>query len=253
MTKKLIALIEVLMVVSLFCTGFASWMISPYTDGNSKTQLGSVSSHAVEIRQPSSYGISLATSDSATGLKAETFRYVMKNGKLELSNLKLSVLLKVTAATLKAAEDYHDTELIITCKVNNIPFDRATRTDSSSEWTDVSGEGDYSISTGSVSGWTATVLPDTCTITLGGYPNLRLYVSVIPIKTVAADGNSYTVDQLQIKIPLDQIYNIISLNKLNTTTSYLKVELEFEPKGTAPQVVQACGLSYSLELSTCGT
>ena len=252
MTKKLIALIEVLMVVSLFCTGFASWMISPQTDGNSKTQLGSIDSHAVEKRQPSYYGLSLATSDTASGLQAETFRYVMKNGKLELSNLTLSVLLKVTAATLSAADDYHNTALVITCKVNNIPFDRATRTDASSNWTDVAGEGDYSVSTGSVTGWTGTALPDTCTVTLGGYPNLHLYASIMPIKTISNNGNSYTVDELQIKIPLEQIYNLIVLNKINTTTSYLKFELEFEPIGTAKQVVQACGLTYSFELNTCG-
>jgi len=223
MTKKLIALIEVLMVVSLFCTGFASWMISPYTDGNSKTQLGSVSSHAVEKRNLDYYGIGI----NNTG--ASDFRYAAvttASGTVnKFTNKTISVNITVNRSVMKTRMEssggYSGDVLEINC---------AAKMATNSLFQQMASYG--------------LQYPSDCKLVLGGYPNLFVIASV----TLESDNT------LNIRIPIEQIYHIANLDKINTATSTLSLQLVFTETGagvSSAEVANICNnynVSYTIHV-----
>ena len=236
MTKKLIALVEVLMVVSLFCTGFASWSILvPQADPN--TAMGGAIAYDVESRlyKPSDFGIDLngTYSQSATGeyvYNSTTKKYELWTSESSgtrytktltgnglrhttetvggttsyvFTNTTLSVELLVDHTQMQAclsAGDYLDFDILLTLSAKN------------------TNNQVYSIY-GSAQSWESLKLkaPETAKISVKGYPNL--YVFAEP----AADANG----MLTLRIPIDRIYNLAKLDKL-AKPSVLTVEMEFD-------------------------
>jgi hypothetical protein len=218
MTKKLIALVEVLMVVSLFCTGFASWIISPYTDGNSKTQLGSVSSHAVEKRNLDYYGIGI----NNTG--ASDFRYAAvttSSGTVnKFTNKTISVNITVNRSVMKTRMEssggYSGDVLEINC---------AAKMATNSLFQQMASYG--------------LQYPSDCKLVLGGYPNLFVIASV----TLESDNT------LNIRIPIEQIYHIANLDKINTATSTLSLQLVFTEIGAGVNSLNVADVCNNISIS----
>ena len=109
MSKKLIALVEVLMVVSLFCTGFASWSIVIDIQDDAYLTFTS-EAYDVEAHVLEEYGIALTS--EADGLKATSFGYVetlVAGGSIvyQPTNSTLSMLLSVDTATMAANANDH--------------------------------------------------------------------------------------------------------------------------------------------------
>lgn len=236
MTKKLIALVEVLMVVSLFCTGFASWSIM-IPNADPATPMGGAIAYDVEsqLYKPSDFGIDLngTYSQSATG----EYVYNSATKKYELwtegstgtrytktltgkglrhttqtvggttthvfTNTTLSVELVVDHTQMQAclsAGDYLDFDILLTLSAKN------------------ANNQTYSIY-GSAQSWESMKLiaPKTAKVSVNGYPNLYVFADT------AADANG----MLTLKIPIDRIYNLAKLDKL-ASPSVLTVEMEFD-------------------------
>ena len=218
MTKKLIALIEVLMVVSLFCTGFASWMISPYTDGSSKTQQGSVSSHAVEKRNLDYYGIGI----NNTG--ANDFRYAAvttASGTVnKFTNKTISVNITVNRSVMKtrmeSAGGYSGDVLSIVCSAKKLTASLFGQMDQQ-----------------------GLHYPTSCKLSVKGYPNLFVIANV----TCNSDNT------LGIKIPIEQIYNVANLDKLSSETTTLILELEFTEAASGVTSINVADICSNISIS----
>ena len=225
MKNKLIALVEVLMIVSLFCVGYASWAISP---PDTATQGGSMISYDVTVRSLATYGLSLSTDG------AKTFTYcTVTAGEGEpvtqYTNTSLSLQIKVERAKLAewAQNEYRGETMVISCL--------ATGNEQYSS---------YSLFRSYMSNVQAKV-------TLQGYPNLSL------TPTVALPASYLASYPLTISIPMEQLYNLIILDKANQNSTYSTLELVIEctenvqqNDGSRPGVEHSireeiCSLTYS--------
>lgn len=224
------------MVVSLFCTGFASWSImTPQADPN--TPMGGAIAYDVESKlfKPADFGIDL----KGTFAQSDTGEYVYNsttktyelwtsestgtrytktltgNGLRHqtetvggvttyvLTNTTLSVELLVDHTQMNAClgtGEYLDFDILLTLSAKN-----------------TNGQV-YSIY-GSAQSWESMKLiaPKTAKISVNGYPNLYVFVDL------AADANG----MLTARIPIDRIYNLAKLDKL-AKPSVLTVEMEFD-------------------------
>ena len=232
MTKKIIALVEVLMVMSLFCIGYSAWAITP--EGNPEAYpTGTITSYTVSDLSMSRHGLSLTVQDkdSKPTYTAKKFSYstITANGTStnQYTNTTLSMLLKVEHAKLTSYSDYADKNLVVTCIINA----QATDSDKASENLTISG---FTTDTFFMNQFETITAG---TLSLVGYPNLS-----VPITVVAGDT-------LNITIPLEYVYNLITLDKINASTgvSYLALELDFTQKDTLTNeyIPIFCGGSYS--------
>lgn len=216
------------MVVSMFCTGFASWLVNePY----SRDGVGAMTAYVAEKRTISHYGLNITPSDTNTGLTAKKFSYstiTVGSGAptYQYTNTALTMLITVDETKI-GAEGYRDEVLVINCRASN------------SNTANVSSFGDsYTYSQG---GTTITAQgigyyltnPSSCKLTLNGYPNLYLTAGVELLDS----------GELQISIPLEQIYNLVALDKV-ATTSVLVLEMEFTSTGKSPDTNNLPYTSY---------
>ncbi len=231
MSKKLIALVEVLMVVSLFCTGFASWSIVIDIQDDAYLTFTS-EAYDVEAHVLEEYGIALTS--EADGLKATSFGYVetlVAGGEIvyQPTNSTLSMLLSVDTATMAANEnDYREQTLLLTCTAREIELDKnGNPTGNKPQRT-------FKSANGVTTHYNA---PKFCKLTLNDYPNR--YIMVDLSNNFDSSGR-INVDVLTIEIPLVQLYNLakdymVKDSNGNLKTPIVIAELEFEP-GTTGRV-----------------
>lgn len=231
MSKKLIALVEVLMVVSLFCTGFASWTIVEHLPDS--VQSGSVDVYNVESYALSDYGIALTS--EADGITAKSFGYVRAetsggNAVYQSTNSTLSMLITVdTAKMASAANDYREQALLLTCSAKD-NAEKAHSFQSKDE-----GNNNQAGVTGYYSA------PKFCKLTLNDYPNR--YIMVDLSNNFDAETGAVNVDTLSIEIPLVQLYNLAK-DYMAGGTCMVIAELEFEPRSNA-NLSTPCSWTYS--------
>ena len=259
MTKKLIALVEVLMVLSLFCTGYASWLISaPYeVPWDSK---GTISVYDVEREQfsPTYFGIALSGASyeanasggysynqgtlsfaSGSGYKqiksGETFRYstvTTKDGsKNSFTNTAFSIMILVDPTVMAeriASGEHRLASVKINCSAQR-----------------GNGQLIYPIAGSSnIGGFTpwekqGLVYSKTCQLTLSGYPNLYIMADVV--------GNAN--GSLDITVPVEQIYNLAALNKLSQPT-FIEMMIEFNNTGYTIDPATPCGYTPTFTIQT---
>lgn len=184
------------MVVSLFCTGFASWIISPVGDDGAWNARGDVQGYEVEQRGLEYYGIGI------NGTGANDFRYATvstPSGSVnKLTNKTLTVNITVDhskmSERLSQSGGYIGDVLVVTSSAKLM---------ANSLFNQIASYG--------------LTYPSSCKLELVGYPNLFVLSSV----TLNSDNT------LGIRIPIEQIYNVAKLDKQNTTTSTFSLQLEF--------------------------
>ncbi len=241
MTKRLLALLEVLMAISIICTGYASWSFaeatSLYAESNSMFSAYDVSKQDVTVKL-SDFGIEMTTAIDKVG-SSQTFQYktVMLDGKTteEFTSTSLSILFKIDIESMKNCavdgfrQDYREESLIVTCAAENVldkdengeigDDERVPKSFDPNEWLGV--------------GYWLT--PTIATLKVYGYPNVSHQVSV----TINSDG------ALEMRIPMTELYNLLfpckngALNGTKTVDNktvpyqYLPVELviDFEQTG----------------------
>ena len=228
------------MVMSLFCIGYSAWAITP--EGNPEAYpTGTITSYTVSDLSMSRHGLSLqvdnavrdsegaVTTEATYTAKKFSYSTITANGTStnQYTNTTLSMLLKVEHAKLTSYSDYADKNLVVTCIINA----QATDSDNTSENLTISGFTTDTFFKDQFETITAG------TLSLVGYPNLS-----VPITVVAGDT-------LNITIPLEYVYNLITLDKINASTgvSYLALELDFTQKDTLTNeyIPIFCGGSYS--------
>ena len=262
MTKKLIALVEVLMVISLFCTGYATWLISAPTEVPWDTK-GTISVYDVEQLEqlsPAYFGIALSGASyeanasggyaynretlsfsSGSGYKltksGETFRYstatTNTGSKNSFTNTSFSIMILVDSAVMAeriTSGDHRTAGVKINCSAQR-----------------GNGQLVYPIAGFSNIGgyipWEkqGLVYSKTCQLTLSGYPNLYIMADVV--------GN--TNGSLDITIPVEQIYNLAAMNKLSQPT-FMELEIEFSNTGYTVDPATPCGYTPTFTIRTVG-
>ena len=217
------------MVVSLFCTGYASWTINPYVN-EPLPELsvdGNLVSYEVDDLRLSAHGIGL----SATGAKTFTYCTVTAGGATtgveQYTGKTLAISVNVNASKIKSHDDYRQKDLVITCEAyakdggNSIKKSFAKTASSTLAISEINGISYY-------------LSPSAqCKVTLKGYPNLYLSATV-----------SLVGDALSVTIPLEQIYNLTVLDKASLNASVLSVEIDFNEL-VAEQISTICSLTYS--------
>ena len=235
MSKRLIALVEVLMVVSLFCTGFASWSVV-IAQPDSILSL-STESYGVESNALGSYGLELLS--EAYGVKAKNFEYVktvVAGGSpvYRATNSTLSMLLRVDTATMAAnANDYREQILFLTCSAKDQNGNARSFMPQDAGHNNQNG----------VSGYYKA--PKLCKLTLVDYPSRTVTVDLS--NNFDASGK-INVDELTVKIPLVQLYNLAKDYMIRDGAGNLKtptviVELEFEANDD--NIYIPCGWIYT--------
>ena len=184
----------------MICTGYSSWVIVLSTSDTQTVENNSFVSYEVDDLRLSAHGIGL----SATGAKTFTYCTVTAGGGnpvTQYTNLSLSIFINIERAKLSqwAQNDYRGKNLVIT----------ATS----------SGTNAHSIK--SIARY--YLAPMQAKLTLLGYPNLYLSVS-------ASISNELTVT-----IPLEQLYNLVILDKANANnaSSTLELTIDFAEQGSA--------------------
>ncbi len=196
MSKKLIALVEVLMVVSLFCTGFASWSIVVNQPG--PDQSVTLTAYDAESHILSDYGIGLTASED--GITARSFTYVRAetsggNAVYQSTNSTLSMLITVdTEQMANAAHDYREQTLLLTCSAR----------DSDSKARSFQPKDANNSNQSGVTGYYNA--PKFCKLTLNDYPNRYILVDIS--NNFDPETGKVNVDALSIEIPLVQLYNL---------------------------------------------
>ena len=235
MTKKLIALVEVLMVVSLFCTGFASWAILLPND-QSPPPTGTMIAYGVAQHDAAYLGISLAVTAN-DGKAAQAFRYSTTTAASSSApthtfiSKTLSIFIVADHAKMAerlTADDYRSDVVLINCHTekDSAVFPIAAGSDTSYSWES-----------------NKLVYNRTCKLTLNGYSNIFVMADV----AARADGS------LDISIPVEQIYNMVLLDKLNTDSSYLELEISFTDAGfTNSKIPTPCGYTPIFTVQTVG-
>ena len=224
MSKKLIALLEVLMVVSLFCTGFASWSVIVDQPDSFLT----VSSEAYEVEGLAlrQYGMTLMS--EADGLRSTSFEYVETqiaggNKVYQATSSTLSMLLRVDPNVMAANEtDYRQQILLLTCSVKD--ENNALRSFKPQDANNGNQSG--------VSGYYKA--PRFCKLTLNDYPNRYIMVD---LSNNFDEQGKINTDILTVEIPLTQLYNLVKDYMVKDENGTLKTpiviaELEFEPNDT---------------------
>lgn len=232
------------MVVSLFCTGFASWaIIAPYEPPTAPS--GNTVAYGVVQHDPAYFGLSLAnqTSDEKA---AKTFRYstTTNAGSTTETNAFTSTTLSIFIAVDRAkmakhmeTGEYSTDRILINCYTAK----------NGSIWP-ISKNADTGYQTSY--SWEANklVYDKTCKLTLVGYSNL--YVTASVAAHLSSDSLNGSLD---ISIPIEQIYNLASLDKLKAETSYLELELTFSDTGyTNANIPVPCGYTPTFTIQTVG-
>lgn len=205
MKKRLIAFVEVLMAMSVFCTGYAAWSyVSPYSrDALFTVDLFEAYDVTNAQLTPADYGVELLTANSSGTLQAQTFRYhiVTVNGTAteQFVSTTLSILLSVDLDKMANADtDYRLESLVVTCEVS------ATGAD---------------FGASSIGYW--LTVPEQATLKVDGYPNVSRTVSL-----------SLVNGKLEAVIPLTELYNLLLPCKA-PTTPFMELEIAFAPTGQA--------------------
>ena len=235
MSKKLIALVEVLMVVSLFCTGFASWSV--VVDQADPSLSLSIEAYDVEGLALHQYGMALMS--EADGLKATSFEYVetLVSGSqvvYQPTNSTLSMLLRVDPAVMAANKsDYRQQMLLLTCSAKEITVEKGETKEVPKTFTAANGV------------TTFYKAPKFCKLTLNDYPNR--YIMVDLSNNFDAMGN-VSADELTIEIPLVQLYNLVKDYMVKDASGTIKTpiviaEMEFEANDSRIDI--PCGWTYT--------
>ncbi len=213
MSKKITALVEILMVICLLCTGYSSWLISqPY---QATANEGGLEAYAPIVRTMADYGLTLTK--SAGNVTAESFSYVtMSTGEstwYEFTNLSLSMLLKVDLSKADQIPDARADDLIVYCQAFSQVSGTTTKV--TRPFADVEGNNNRGPN---------KILdhPTTAKVSLHEYPTITTTVPV----TVNELG------YLEIRLSMEEIYNMISLYKGSTNTPMLIIHLDFAVKQT---------------------
>lgn len=204
------------MVISLLCTGYASWIITdPVSSrGGINNDTTVFTTYGVSHHTLADFGIAFSAA------QGETFRYSTTSSigsdgssqdKYKFTNTTVSVHFTIEDETMDEQmllPDYREESVRITCQ---------------SLKKEIAGLGSrhYSITT---LGSYGVKLPDFARLTVEGYPNL----SITP--PIVNDTNAGT---LTMTIPVEQIYNLAKLDKLTDGTTTLILELVFEDNVTS--------------------
>ena len=237
------------MVLSLFCTGFATWTVTTPPQGeNWNYDGGSFVSHGVTHVPftPEYFGISLT--DKVNGVvECDTFRYSTitqtGSGSVDVfTNTTLSVLIQIdpdVMAKRMAESDYRNTAVLINCyrtALNATPPQRPFGKGKNNTASLKSQKLEYS---------------ENCKLILRGYPNLYITAPV----AVRQSDDTKLDGSLDVTIPIEQLYNLAVLDKisLNTTpkaTIYIELELEFVDTGYAGNISGLCGDNQYFTIQT---
>ncbi|MBQ9785539.1 MAG: hypothetical protein IJW29_08555 [Clostridia bacterium] len=245
MAKRLLALIEVLMAISIFCTGYATWsyvkQTSAYATGSAMFEAFDSERENVEIGLDD-FGITMTTSITGVG-SSQTFQYkTVTAGSTTteaFTSTTLSVLFKVNIDTMAACEsqDYRKESLKVTCTAAEYQAYNETYADKTFAEADANG-------TIGVGAW--LTLSD-AVLKVAGYPNVSRTVSV----SINASG------VLEITIPLSELYNLLLPCEKGSVTeggqTYLPVTLEInfthtgksDPSSSTDSLKRPCGWRYT--------
>ena len=207
MTKRLIALLEILMAVSIVCTGYAAWVMAK---AETLTIFGDSAGFGVydtSQRYYTDYGVTIAKS-GADGASYKGFSLRTTTGSggttYSFSNAMLSIVLVVDMDTLSTAHDgsYREESLVLTCRA-------------SSEYT---GAQSFAAKNANGSDGIGAILtpPESAVLNVHGYPSFTRDVPV----TLNADG------ELEIEVPLQMLYDLLSACEQATTPSVV-VDIPF--------------------------
>ncbi|MBQ9774173.1 MAG: hypothetical protein IJW30_05865 [Clostridia bacterium] len=226
MTRKLIALVEVLMVISIISTGYASWSyFRPHTlDASTNT----IVSYEVEAQNLESYGVFPLsnTEASAQGLSTQTFRYITQNGAQALTSNTLSMWFRITPSSMIGEDKVHDAvvmHLTCTAKSGATPIYFVNTTDA--DGNDVSG----------INYWLQ--YPARARLVVKGFENRTLQATV-----KEQDGN------LVMEFPLTEIYQMLSACE-GRETFFVELCLDFtqtsDTYSSDTPLSWACAYTYS--------
>lgn len=224
MTKRLLALLEVLMAISIVCTGYASWSFaaraSHYAENGAFTAYTVGPNTTPTTLNPAYLGIEMTNIIEGVGA-SQTFRYktvtVGGTPTEEFASTSLSILFKVDIDKMEGSDaDYREEVLLVTCAAKDGTTTRY--------WKD-GGDGD-------VDYW---LTYSSAILYVDGYPNVSLAVDVDVYYPESISDPNYGA--LKMEIPLTELYNLLLPCKKGAITDgetkYLPVELvlDFTPTG----------------------
>ena len=236
MSKRLLALVEVLMAISIFCTGYASWSFaaqrSATVSGSDFFEVFDGGKNEIPVSLDD-FGVGITTDITGVG-KSRNFQYKVvstaNEERKEFSNTSLSIWFKVDIDAMAAfdKQDYNDEALLVTCtaeEYNDQQEDFIVRSFAP-------GDG--------VGLW---LEPTAATLYVAGYPNVS--------RTVAWQVNSR--GQLEMTIPLAELYNLLLPCQKGEITeggaTYLPVELVIDftptPEGESDTITRPCSWQYT--------
>ena len=222
MFKKLIALVEALMLVSLFCIGFASWSIVD-PQGLTISTSGGIQTEGVHSITLETIGIGFSGNSSQSQITNQTgFEYNLEAGAAKFSKTTLTVEVKFHKATIASLGYDEPYQLLFECK------------NGKSNAFDIFTSNSYLIS------------PNVATAHLKGFPNQKIEGEIT--KTSDTLSAAFSVKSTSKA----SLYNLISrdISASNTNaTATLVFTLEFSVPSTPPSaeyVKAICWSTYDL-------
>ena len=220
MFKKLIALVEALMLVSLFCIGFSTWsIIDP--DGVTISTNGGMHTQDVTSVTLETVGIGYTGNSSQSQITNQTgFEYNLEGATAKFSKTTLTVEVKFHKDTLTALAYDQPYQLLFECKNDNAAVFDVFTTD------------------------TYLIAPTYATAYLKGFPNQVIQGSVVQ-KTSEKLASAFAVKSTSAP----SLYNLVSRDVVDSNaTATIVFTFEFTPIASVSSdyVKAICWSTYTL-------